>query len=100
MWHTLTAVDVASLEVPWKVETGTGYDISPTSISCIGNKVIMPTDKGNIVAFDTASGIRLWARKVSNALVNPMEAWETSKGSFLLVSTMDGVVSLIQIEKK
>ena len=100
MWHALTAVDAASLEVPWKVETGTGYDISPTSISCFGNKVIMPTDKGNIVAFDAAFGTRLWARKVSNALINPIEAWETSKGSFLLVSTMDGVVSLIQIEKK
>ena len=54
----------------------------------------MPTDKGNIVAFDSA-GKRLWARKISIALVNPLQTWTTSNGSFILASTMDGTVTLI-----
>lgn len=97
MWHTLTAIDAISLEVKWQVETGTGYDISPTSIASSGDVVIMPTDKGNIVAFDSASGERLWARKVSPALVNPMESFTSPQGRFVLASTMDGTVTLIRI---
>ena len=94
MWHKLSAIDARSLDLIWSVETSTGYDISPTSIACYGRKVIMPTDKGNIVAFDT-TGKLLWARKISIALVNPLQTWTTPKGSFILASTMDGTVSLI-----
>ncbi|MBQ6286197.1 MAG: PQQ-binding-like beta-propeller repeat protein [Bacteroidales bacterium] len=96
MWHTMTAIDAGTLDVEWKVETGTGYDISPTSISRIGNEVLMPTDKGNIVSFSAKDGSRLWARKISNALVNPMEVWNTHEGHFILASTMDGAVTLIK----
>ena len=96
MWHTLTAIDAKSLTIKWQVETGTGYDISPTSIASAGDLVIMPTDKGNIVAFDTF-GSRLWAWKFSPALVNPMTTWRSSEGQFLLASTMDGTVTLLRI---
>ena len=96
MWHTLTAIDAKSLTIKWQAETGTGYDISPTSIASAGDLVIMPTDKGNIVAFDTF-GSKLWAWKFSPALVNPMTTWRSSEGKFLLVSTMDGTVALLRI---
>ena len=96
MWHTLTAIDAKSLTIKWQAETGTGYDISPTSIASAGDLVIMPTDKGNIVAFDTF-GSRIWAWKFSPALVNPMTTWRSSEGQFLLVSTMDGTVALLRI---
>ncbi len=96
MWHTLTAIDAKSLTIKWQAETGTGYDISPTSIASAGDLVIMPTDKGNIVAFDTF-GSKLWAWKFSPALVNPMTTWRSSEGQFLLVSTMDGTVALLRI---
>lgn len=95
MWHTLTAVDAATLEIKWQVETGTGYDISPTSIGAAGNEVLMPTDKGNIVSFDSSTGERLWARKLSPALINPMEIWKGKGGSYILASTMDGTVALL-----
>ena len=95
MWHTLTAIDAASLSILWQVETGTGYDISPTSISAAGSEVLMPTDKGNIVAFAASDGRRLWARKLSPALVNPMEVWPGREGRNILSSTMDGTISLI-----
>ena len=95
MWHTLTAIDASSLEVKWQVETGTGYDISPTSIAVTSDEVLMPTDKGNIVAFASSTGERLWARKLSPALVNPMEVWKGKGGGYILASTMDGTISLI-----
>ena len=64
-----------------------------------GVGLIMPTDKGNLVCF--RNGERVWAYKLSLALVNPMEGWTDPKdGSVrLLVSTMDGVVSLLKIER-
>ena len=97
MWHTLHAFDVTGLKPVWKSETGAGYDISPTSIAAVGGEVLMPTDKGNIIGFDAAGGEKLWAYKVADALVNPMEVWEEKDGGYrVLVSTMDGVVTLLE----
>lgn len=100
MYHSVWAVDTHSLDVRWVRETGAGYDISPTPmLELPGVGVIMPTDKGNLVCF--RDGERVWAYKLSLALVNPMEGWTDPKdGSVrLLVSTMDGVVSLLKIER-
>ena len=96
MWHTISSVDAESLEVDWCAETGAGYEISPTSIVRIGNEVIMPTDKGNIIGFDAEDGHRLWARKISIALVNPMEVWSEGGATYILASTMDGAVTLLR----
>ncbi|MGN0198869.1 MAG: PQQ-binding-like beta-propeller repeat protein, partial [Candidatus Cryptobacteroides sp.] len=97
MWHTISAFDPYSLETLWKSETGTGYDISPTSIAAVGYEVIMPTDKGNLAGFRASDGKRLWAFKVADALVNPMEVWEIPGGGYrMLVSTMDGAVALLE----
>lgn len=96
MWHTITSVDAESLVPDWCAETGTGYDISPTSIACIGDEVIMPTDKGNIVGFSSVDGSRLWAHKISIALVNPMEVWTGRGETYILASTMDGTVALLR----
>lgn len=97
MWHTISAFDPYSLETLWKSETGTGYDISPTSIAAFGDEVIMPTDKGNLAGFRASDGKPLWAFKVADALVNPMEVWEIPGGGYrMLVSTMDGAVALLE----
>ena len=96
MWHTITSVDATSLEIDWQTETGAGYEISPTSIVRIGNEVIMPTDKGNIIGFSAKDGSWLWARKISIALVNPMEVWAEGGSTFILASTMDGTVTLLR----
>ena len=97
MWHTLTAIDSKSLNIKWQAETGTGYDISPTSIvqsDEIG--AIMPTDKGNLVCFDAGNGREQWKYKISIALVNPLSF--TSEG-MLLASTMDGTITLLKINQ-
>ena len=56
----------------------------------------MPTDKGNIIGFGAEDGSRLWARKISIALVNPMEVWSEGKVTYILASTMDGTVTLLR----
>lgn len=97
MWHTVSAFNASTLDVLWKSETEAGYDISPTSIAEICGEVIMPTDKGNLVGFDARDGKRLWAFKVADALVNPMETWVGKDGKYrVLVSTMDGAVALLE----
>lgn len=98
MWHKLTAIDTKSLDINWQVETGAGYEISPTSIPEInGVGVIMPTDKGNIICFDSESGRKLWAHKLSIALVNPLRTWKEGKEANILASTMDGTIALLKI---
>ena len=58
--------------------------------------MIMPTDKGNIIGFGAEDGSRLWARKISIALVNPMEVWSEGEVTYILASTMDGTVTLLR----
>ena len=96
MWHTITSVDAATLEKDWQTETGAGYEISPTPIVRVGDEVIMPTDKGNIIGFSAVDGSRLWARKISIALVNPMQVWTEGANTYILASTMDGAVTLLR----
>ncbi len=96
MWHTITSVDAATLEKDWQAETVAGYEISPTPIVRIGDEVIMPTDKGNIIGFSAVDGTRLWARKISIALVNPMQVWIDGGATYILASTMDGTVTLLR----
>ena len=58
--------------------------------------MIMPTDKGNIIGFGAEDGSRLWARKISIALVNPMKVWSEGEVTYILASTMDGTVTLLR----
>ena len=97
MWHKLTAIDSKSLNIKWQAETGTGYDISPTSIAQADEiGIIMPTDKGNLACFDARNGREQWKYKISIALVNPLAF--TSEG-MLLASTMDGTITLLKINQ-
>lgn len=83
----------------WRVENGIGYDISPTAIEERSGQVITGTDKGNLFALDAATGRPLWYHKLSIALVNPVSSWEEDGKLYILASTMDGVYSLMEVEK-
>jgi outer membrane protein assembly factor BamB len=107
MWNTSYAFP-ASVAVPqdgvlpreaesWRVVNGAHYEIGPSAISECGGMVITPTDKGNLFALDSRDGSLLWYHKLSVALVNPVEAWKEKGSVRVLVSTMDGVVSLLEI---
>jgi outer membrane protein assembly factor BamB len=69
-----------------------GYDIAPSPIACTDYLVFVPTDKGNIFCYDASNGKLLWRYKVSVALINSIVPLENNE---LLVSTMDGVVTLL-----
>lgn len=99
MWHKLTAIDTHTLDVRWQSETEAGYDIAPTHIAQTGNTVLMPTDKGNIIGFSTGGDL-IWKHKISIALVNPMTVWNKKGKTFLLASTMDGTITLIEYENQ
>ena len=85
----------------WKVENGSGYEIGPTAISEENGMVITPTDKGNIFALSAVDGSLLWYHKLSLALVNPLQTWTAADGkTYILASTMDGAVSLLEVYKQ
>ena len=96
-------VDFKGGELPsglqlWRVEDRSGYEIAPTPIVEKNGMVILPTDKGNLLTLSAADGSFLWAHKYSVALVNPLEVWEENGKVFILASTMDGTVTLSQVD--
>ncbi len=96
-------VDFKGGELPldlqlWRVKDRSGYEISPTPIVERRGTVMIPTDKGNLLALSAEDGSFLWAHKYSVALVNPLEVWEDKGRTFILASTMDGTVTLSQVD--
>ena len=84
----------------WGTNAEFGYEIAPTPITSVpyGGKenkglVFVPTDKGNIIALNHTDGSIAWKHKVSFALINYIQPLE---GNRLLVSTMDGIVTVLE----
>ena len=84
----------------WGANAEFGYEIAPTPITSVpyGGKdnkglVFVPTDKGNIIALNHTDGSIAWKHKVSFALVNYIQPLD---GNRLLVSTMDGIVTMLE----
>lgn len=84
----------------WQAVTDFGYEIAPTPITSKkkGGKngkgiLFVPTDKGNIYALNCADGSVVWKHNVSGALINYILPIGDSQ---LLVSTMDGIITLLK----
>lgn len=96
MFDSVEAYDAESDEAVkrWEVRPGFGYEIAPTPIACSadGQLLFVPTDKGNIFCLKAEDGSPVWKHKVSVAMINSIEPLP---GRQLLVSTMDGVVTLL-----
>ena len=86
-------------ELAWSVPNGMGYEIGPSALVEIDGMVLTPSDKGNLFAFSLQDGSLMWVRKISVALVNPLEAWEEPDGVCILASAMDGIVTLLKVFK-
>lgn len=101
MFNTIIAfrTNPYKVEKVWEVQSGLGYDIAPTpTLSQFDKKtareyLFIPTDKGNIFCFDASDGSILWKHKVSFALINSIVPVKDNR---LLISTMDGIITLIQ----
>ena len=87
------STESASASKRWEVSPGFGYEIAPTPCACADGLVFVPTDKGNILAVSAADGSPVWRHKVSVALVNSLVPLPDRQ---LLVSTMDGVVTILK----
>ena len=85
----------ADAEKRWEVRPGFGYEIAPTPSACSadGRFVFVPTDKGNLFCLKAEDGTVVWKHKISVALVNAIVPLPDNR---LLVTTMDGVVTLLQ----
>ncbi|MBR6423275.1 MAG: PQQ-binding-like beta-propeller repeat protein [Bacteroidales bacterium] len=77
----------------WEVRPGFGYDIAPTPSACDSHLVFVPTDKGNIFALRDYNGSLVWRHKISVALINSIVPLPDRR---LLVSTMDGTVTMLE----
>jgi FOG: WD40-like repeat len=79
----------------WEVQPGFGYEIAPTPCACSANGALLfvPTDKGNLFCLNAADGSPVWKHKISVALINSILPLPDRQ---LLVSTMDGVVTLLR----
>ena len=78
-----------------EVQPGFGYEIAPTPFACSadGALLFVPTDKGNLFCLNAADGSPVWKHKISVALINSILPLPDRQ---LLVSTMDGVVTLLR----
>lgn len=90
--------ELDSSEKIWTVRDSLGYDIGTSALTVAGGLLLIPSDKGNIVALDAADGSFKWAHKVSLALVNPLKIIEKRGCISILASTMDGTVELLTLE--
>lgn len=95
---TAFAFDVASAAKKWEVETGLGNDAGTSALCAVGNLVLIPSDKGYILALDAATGSVQWRHKVGLGLVNPLSAWEESGKVCILASSADGRIELLEVD--
>ncbi len=89
------ATAASGVEKRWEVQPGFGYEIAPTPCACStdGKLLFVPTDKGNLFCLNAADGAPLWKHKISVAMLNNILPLPDNQ---LLVSTMDGVVTLLE----
>ncbi|HKO80788.1 MAG TPA: PQQ-binding-like beta-propeller repeat protein, partial [Chitinophagaceae bacterium] len=77
----------------WKSDVSLGYEISPTAIVENSNIVFVPTQSGVTVALNRKDGKIVWKHKTSNGLITNLLPVRKNQ---LLVTTMDGKVSLLE----
>lgn len=87
------STSASEMSAPWKSEVELGYEISPTAIVENNNIVFVPTQSGVTVALNRENGNVLWKHKTSNGLITNLQPVADNQ---ILVTTMDGKVSLLQ----
>lgn len=79
----------------WTSHTGYGYEIAPSPITSAYGYIFIPTDKGNIFVLNQADGTLAGVIPFSIALINLVQPVGNNS---LLISSMDGRVSLMKIK--
>lgn len=97
--RTILAFNVTDGNILWEVESGLGKDVGSSALSAVEDWVLIPSDKGFILALDAATGAIVWRHKVGLGLVNPLPAWTENGKICILASSMDGRMELLEITK-
>ena len=79
----------------WRLNLGFGYEHAPSMLIEKEGKVFFGTRNGVVYAFDPKKQQVLWAHKIDNSMVNTVNV---INGKTLVVSTMDGVVTLLDTQ--
>lgn len=79
--------------IAWKYNAGFGYEHTPSDLIERNGKLYFGTKNGTIYCVDPKANKTIWAHKVDNAMVN---TFKVINDNTILVSTMDGLVSLIK----
>lgn len=97
MQDTIWAVPVreSRRSSAWYLDCGFGYEISPSPSVASGEIIYVPTDEGVLYAIDKDAREVIWARKLSNALINNVFPLESGA---VLAATMDGKIVKLGFE--
>ncbi|RZK54480.1 MAG: metallophosphoesterase [Pedobacter sp.] len=79
--------------VAWKFNAGFGYEHAPSQLIEKDGKVFFGTRNGVVYVFDPKTKQNLWGHKIDNSMVNTVNVID---GKTVLVSTMDGKVTLLK----
>ena len=82
--------------IKWRLNAGFGYEHVPSMLIEKDSKVFFGTKNGTVYAFDPKQQKVLWAHKIDNSMVNTVNVVD---GNTVLMSTMDGKVSLLKQQK-
>ncbi len=77
----------------WKFNAGFGYEHAPSQLIEKDGKVFFGTRNGVVYAFDPKTKQNIWLHKIDNSMINTVNVID---GKNLLVSTMDGKVTLLK----
>jgi outer membrane protein assembly factor BamB/calcineurin-like phosphoesterase family protein len=80
----------------WKLNAGFGYEHVPSMLIEKEKVVYFGTKNGVVYAIDPNTPKVIWAHKIDNSMVNTVNPLSVNK---VIVSTMDGKVSLLQANK-
>ncbi len=76
----------------WQFNVGYGYEHTPSDLIEKNGKLFFGTKNGTVYCVDPVARKTLWTHKIDNSMVNTFKVIEDKT---LLVSTMDGKVTLI-----
>ena len=82
--------------IAWKFNAGFGYEHAPSQLIEKDGKVFFGTKNGVVYVFDPKTKQNLWAHKIDNSMINTVNVID---GKNVLVSTMDGKVTLLQAKE-
>ena len=79
----------------WKLNVGYGYEHTPSMLIEKDGNVFLGTRNGIVYAIDTKEKKTAWAYKIDNSMVNTLNIINKKN---IIASTMDGKVTLLQIQ--